>query len=363
MNEGNERLEDLVLLAMTNLVGIITYKRLLSHFGNSSAIMRASSRELEQVNGIGPIISKAIVDARRKDVQKELTVAEKLGIKILPYFSESYPKLLKMTFDYPLVLYIKGEYKSTDQLAIALVGSRKPTLYGKKQAERFGHEIASTGITVISGLARGVDTYAHRGALNVKEGRTIAILGSGLDWIYPPENKPLSERITKNGALITEFPFGTEPAAENFPRRNRIISGISLGVLVVEAGERSGALLTVDWALQQNKEVFALPGNIDSFASVGCNEILKQGAKLVTSINDILEEIPLLRPLLKEEKLPRLTFVERTILSNLSNKGRNLHELVEMTKISDDIITDGLEKLRIKGLISEIKKGVYIKFA
>jgi DNA processing protein len=354
-----ERVEDLIALNMTGLIGIVSYKRLLSQFGSSEKILKTSQKELERVAGIGDCISNAIINARRFDTARELSLAEKMGVKILPYFSQEYPKLLKITYDYPLILYMKGEYKSTDQLALGIVGSRKPTPYGRKHAERFGKKIAQMGITVISGLARGIDTFAHRGALSAEEGRTIAILGSGLDWIYPPENRALSEKITKRGAILSEFPFGTEPHPENFPRRNRIISGLSLGVLVIEAGERSGALLTVDWALQQNKDVFCLPGNIDSFASVGCNELIKQGAKLVTDVEDILEEIPLLRPLLREERPSRLSFTERMLLWQITQEGKSFEELLMATKIPSEMATEGLAKLQEKGLIYQEKKGIF----
>lgn len=210
--------------------------------------------------------------------------------RTLSLLDKDYPANLKYIYDPPSILYIKGNILPEDTIAVAVVGSRRATYYGLKNAENLGFQLAAGGITIISGLARGVDSAAHRGALKAR-GRTIAVLGSGLNKIYPRENEELVEEIAQNGAVISEFALDTPPLRQNFPRRNRIISGLSLGVVVVEAAKRSGALITANFALEQGREVFALPGKIDSFTSKGTHDLIKQGAKLVESIEDIIEEL------------------------------------------------------------------------
>ena len=211
-------------------------------------------------------------------------------MKTLHFQDKDYPTNLRYVYQPPATIYLEGSIIAQDQIAIAIVGSRRATDYGLNNAERIGFELASRGIAVISGLARGVDSAAHRGALRAK-GRTIAVLGSGLNRIYPPENKKLAQEVAQNGALISEFTPDTPPHRENFPRRNRIISGLSLGVVVVEAAKRSGALITANFALEQGREVFALPGKVDSFTSGGVHDLIKEGAKLIESTEDIIEEL------------------------------------------------------------------------
>jgi len=220
-------------------------------------------------------------------------------MKTLHLQDKDYPTNLKYIYQPPATIYLEGSIIPQDQIAIAIVGSRRATDYGLNNAERLGFELAARGIAVISGLARGVDSAAHRGALKAK-GRTIAVLGSGLNRLYPPENKNLAREIARSGALISEFTPDTPPERQNFPRRNRIISGLSLGVVIVEAAKRSGALITAGFALEQGREVFALPGKIDSFTSGGTHDLIKQGAKLIESVEDIIEELEPLRNLTKE---------------------------------------------------------------
>jgi len=208
----------------------------------------------------------------------------------LHFQDKDYPTNLRYVYQPPATIYLEGNIIAQDQIAIAIVGSRRATDYGLRNAERLGFELAAKGITIISGLARGVDSAAHRGALRAK-GRTIAVLGSGLNKIYPPENKKLAQEVAQNGALISEFTPDTPPHRLNFPRRNRIISGLSLGVVVVEAAKRSGALITANFALEQGREVFALPGKVDSFTSGGVHDLIKEGAKLIESTEDIIEEL------------------------------------------------------------------------
>lgn len=289
----DETLEDLIALNLTGHIGIILYKRLLSYFGSTRNIMHSSQGKLERVEGIGSVISQAIIEIRKSDkLKKEIDMTKKLDVEIIPYYSDRYQQQLKNIIDYPILLYVKGEIKEQDQVAIAIVGTRQCSLYGKKTALKFAQELADLGICIVSGLARGIDTYAHIGALETKNGRTIAVAGSGLNIIYPPENRKLFYQICERGAVISEFGLDTPPDASNFPRRNRIIGGLSLGLLIVEAGEKSGALISADLALEQGKEIFCIPGNIDSPKSKGCNALIKQGAKLVNGIEDILVEIP-----------------------------------------------------------------------
>jgi len=211
---------------------------------------------------------------------------------MLTFKDKEYPFLLKQITDPPVVLYIKGRLKEEDKLSIAIVGSRQASFYGLQCSQKFSFELAELGFTIVSGLARGIDTWAHKGALKAG-GRTIAVLGSGFSFIYPEENKELVEEIALKGAVISEFSCNTQPFSFNFPRRNRIISGLSLGVLVVEAAKKSGALITANFALEQNRQVFCVPGRQDSFTSWGTNTLIKEGAKLVLDIQDILEELNL----------------------------------------------------------------------
>jgi DNA processing protein len=282
-------LEILVRLNLSGMVGSALLRRLKERF-ELGDLPRVPKCELERVPGIGPLTAKAIVEAG--DPIRELDLARRHGIEVLPCTSAGYPPALRTLYDYPIVLYRRGGTEEPDALAVGIVGSRDCTEYGRRQADRFAQELARLRVTVVSGLARGIDAAAHRGALRAREGRTIAVLGSGLLRVYPPENGRLLEEVCARGAALSEFPLAAGPETAHFPRRNRIISGLSLGVLVVEAAERSGALLTADWALEQNREVFCLPGSVESPLSRGCHRLIKQGAKLVEEPADLLEEIP-----------------------------------------------------------------------
>jgi len=280
-----------IALNLTGELGQRGVKALLAHFGSTDAILAASTSELEKVKGIR---KKAVANIKNVQLteraERELKEAEKSGIRILPYTSEDFPEGLRKLYDAPLVLYVLGEIKKKDNLAIAIVGARRATFYGKRQSESLSYGLASAGFTIVSGMARGVDKYAHRGALKAN-GRTIAVIGSGLRSFYPPENKDLVEPIAASGAVVSEFPLDFPPRSENFPRRNRIISGLSLGVIVVEAAARSGAMITARWATEQGREVFAVPGRIDSPMSRGCHRLIRDGAKLVEDIDDVINEV------------------------------------------------------------------------
>ncbi len=284
-------LEALVGLNLVMDVGSIRLKKLLKFFGTPRNILSSSQEKLSEVGGIGDVIASRIVSVDEKDIENEFVLAERHNLKILSLESPEYPRNLKCINDPPIILYVKGSLLPEDSLGIAIVGSRRASFYGLTNAEKFAADLTASGFTVISGMARGIDTRAHRGALK-SGGRTIAVIGSGLRNIYPQENKGLVEEIAAKGAVISEFPVNAGPLKQNFPRRNRVISGLSLGVLVVEACRNSGALITADFALEQGRDVFAIPGKIDLPSSCGTNELIKQGAKLTASIEDILEEFP-----------------------------------------------------------------------
>ncbi|MDD5116795.1 MAG: DNA-processing protein DprA [Candidatus Omnitrophica bacterium] len=280
--------ESLVALNLIPQVGSSRLAGLLEYFQKPENIFKGSRQELSAACGEKIAQNIAAFDPRL--LEDDLALAKKAGIRIVTLFDRDYPRLLKEIPGAPIVLYVSGDIGAADNPSIGIVGSRRASFYGLNNAERFAAELSARGITVVSGMARGVDTYAHRGALKAK-GRTVAVMGSGFSHIYPPENAGLAKRISENGAVISEFPMKTKPLAQNFPRRNRLISGLSLGVLVAEAARNSGALITADFALEQGREVFALPGRIDSNGSTGPNSLLKQGAKLVTCCEDILEEL------------------------------------------------------------------------
>jgi DNA processing protein len=272
-------------------LGVRGAHQLIQHFGSPQAAYMASLTELESC-GVPARVAQAIfAQAGLKDAEKEVREVAKADGRLISADSEDYPPLLKQIPDAPLLLYVRGDARSLSRHAVAVVGTRRPSAYGSSVAHRLAHDLAQRQLVVVSGLARGIDSAAHRGALEAK-GTTVAVLGSGIDVIYPRENKRLAEQITKSGAVISEFPLGTGPTPENFPIRNRIISGLSLGVVVVEAAEYSGSLITARLAVDQNREVFAVPGNITSAQSFGPNHLIKQGAKLVDQWMDVIEEFP-----------------------------------------------------------------------
>lgn len=273
------------------LVGNVTFRRLLERFSTPERVLKASAEELAAVKGVSAAVVASIKSHDYRDhAQRECELVERSGCRVVNFLSPEYPKVLLEIPDPPPYLYVKGELRELEP-AIAIVGSRRASSYGLMTTARLAGDLAGHGVTVVSGMARGVDTAAHRGALK-NGGRSVGVLGCGVDVVYPPENRQLFEEMAASGALVSEFPLGTIPLAENFPRRNRIISGISRGVLVVEAAERSGSLITAQYALEQGREVFAIPGNINCQGSRGANRLIKQGAKLVECVEDILDELP-----------------------------------------------------------------------
>jgi DNA processing protein len=343
-------------LSLVPDVGPVISKKLLAVFGSPEYIFEAGLKDLLAVKGLSPDRAVSIKSFDSWDiVDRQLKESSKKNISVIHYNDSAYPSVLRDVDGAPLVLYMKGSYQPEDRYAIAVVGSRKHTGYGEAVTQRISGELASAGFTIVSGMARGIDTLSHKSAL-AAGGRTISVLGSGLDIYYPPENKGLMGRIAESGCAISEFPPGTPPYKENFPRRNRLISGLSLGVLVVEAANSSGSLITARYAVEQNKEVFAVPGNVTSVNSEGTNALIKQGAKLVCETKDIIEELaPVLKGFIKAEnkKTASLTDDENRLCSNLSGEPKHVDSLSREVKIPVNKILELLLSLELKGIVRQ----------
>lgn len=350
--------DDVCLIALSSIpeIGTATIRKLILHFGSPASVLSASLRELKGVDGVGKKKAEAIKNFHDiKSVEDKVDRLAVLGIRTVIFYSEDYPEMLKNIPDAPLVVYIKGEIEKEDKYAIAIVGSRKPTDYGVSVTMSIATELAGMGFTIVSGLARGIDTSAHTGAVRCS-GRSIAVLGSGIDVPYPPENKGLMERISQSGFVLSEFPPGTPPNRENFPRRNRIISGLSLGVLVVEAGEDSGALITAKHALEQGREVFSVPGNINSPTSVGTNELIKAGAKVVVSASDILEELaPILKGFIKSKEKVKINLSgeEGILCKILSRVPTHVDDIARQSGMPASKILSVLLSLELKEIVRQ----------
>lgn len=360
------RLEALISLNMAGEIGGIRLGKLLQYFDRPQEILGASPEKLIAVAGISRQAAARIHSFKSDDLAKELETAERLGLKIVVLNDADYPENLKNIPSPPIVLYILGNLDEDDGLAVGIVGSRRASFYGLTCAENFAGELAGCGLTVISGMARGVDTYAHQGALKAG-GRTIAVMGSGFSHLYPAENKDLARKISASGAVISEFPIKTPPLKENFPRRNRVISGLSLGILVVEAARNSGALITADFALEQGREVFALPGRLNEPASFGANKLIKQGAKLVTDKEDILEELrlPFSNGIAAARRKKRHSDgadeEEKRVYKLISDQPVLLDEILEKTNLNISYVYEILLRLRMKSLIRELPGKQFIK--
>lgn len=280
-----------IRLALIPGVGPAIRRALLDRFGSAEAALAAAPSQLRQAPGVGAKLMQKIIDAEQAvDAEAELRLCAEQGVTILSDEDPAYPRLLREIYNPPGILFVHGELKSDDAMAVAIVGTRHATAYGRQQAERLAYGLAKAGLTVVSGLARGIDAAAHRGAMQAG-GRTLAVLGSGVLNIYPPEHRQLAEEVRGCGATISENPPNSRPMAGTFPQRNRIITGMSLGVIVVEAAERSGALISASHAMEQGREVFAVPGRVDSRTSRGCHRLLRDGAKLVECVEDVLDEL------------------------------------------------------------------------
>jgi DNA processing protein len=288
--------EAYITLNMMERIGPVGVRSLVSVLGSASAIFDASETALQQADGIGSALAGSLIRQRgHVRLEEELEHAAETNTRLITPLDEEYPDALRQIHDPPLALYVRGRLRPTDRHAIAVVGTRRATHYGMDSARKLSYQLGKAGMCVLSGLAVGIDTASHEGALRAG-GRTVAVIGSGFDHIYPEENRDLADRISEHGAVLTEFPFSRKPDKTTFPMRNRIVSGLSKGVLVIEAGQRSGAAITANQALSQGRSVFAVPGRIDSYASMGTNYLIKQGAYLVTGVRDILEHFEMLFP-------------------------------------------------------------------
>ncbi|MEW6702202.1 MAG: DNA-processing protein DprA, partial [Bacteroidota bacterium] len=344
---------------------------LLSKFHSFENIVNASYSSLSQTEGIGTVLANRICSDKKstalikESLKKSLDKLDEMGGTMITYWDDEYPGLLKKIYFPPLIIYTLGNFSESDNYSIAIVGTRQPSPYGKMQAEKFSSEFAEIKITVVSGLARGIDSIAHDAALK-KNGRTIAVIGSGLDVIYPPENKKLFDRIKEDGVIITEYDLGTKPDAQNFPRRNRIISGISLGTLIVETKLNGGAMQTAAYALDQDREVFAIPGNVNIKQSEGPNALIQRGeAKLVTCTEDVFLELKLkLKPEIGKN-IPKptveLNLFEEKLISVLDTDAKQIDEIASLSSMTTSDCLVNLLTLEFKGLVKQLPGKMFIR--
>jgi len=380
LQQNSVDIEKWLKLIRADGVGPTTFAKLIKHFGSPDRALGASVSELTKVEGIGNKTAEQIAVTRDKfDTAAELELAHKLGVWLINLADVRYPPMLRQIYDPPPVLYIKGNLIPADNLAISIVGSRRCSLYGQEQASKFAHFLSSAGFTICSGMARGIDTAAHQGALSAG-GRTIAVQGCGLLHFFPPENKRLFELIADSGACVSELPLKYEPLAENFPPRNRIIAGLSLGTIVVEAAPKSGALITASAALDNGREVMAVPGKIDSPLSKGAHQLIKQGAKLVESVEDVMEALGYIGEQLKSHTASaaakasemiekplfdvgnlNLSINEKTIYDCLSKEPLHIEQIIADTNLTPGGINASLISLQLKGLIKQLPGSLFMK--
>lgn len=378
-----EHSENIILwlkLIRADGIGPVLFKRLLERFGTIQAVFGASVAEMTKIEGIGDRTAERIARTRETfDAAKEVSLADSMGVCVMHLRDERYPPPLAAIYDPPPVLYVKGSFQRSDNLAVAIVGSRRCSHYGTEQANRFAHLLAGSGFTIVSGLARGIDSAAHQGALAAK-GRTIAVQGCGLGRVFPPENEKLFRQIAEQGAVVSELPLMYEPLAENFPGRNRIIAGLSMGVLVVEAALRSGALISAQAAVENNREVMAIPGRIDSPGSSGCHKLIKEGARLVEGIEDVLDAMGHVGDGLKDyvsqaalsaqQKAESTLFDElqlkfapheTTLLQCFDSEPVHLEEIIAGSGLAAGQVNATLIQLQLKGCIKQLPGGMFVK--
>ena len=362
-------------------VGPIRLGKLLDHFGSIDSVLAASAGALQRVDGVGPKVAEGILQSRDDSaVENEIKRAGECGVHILCREDTDYPKPLLHVPDPPICLYVRGELQPTDSIAIAIVGTRRCSHYAREQALRFGELLAGAGFTIVSGFARGVDGYAHQGALRAG-GRTIAVLGNGLSHIYPEEHADLAEKVIKSGALVSELPIDVAPDSKNFPGRNRIIAALSLGVLVIEAGHGSGALITAECATDYNREVFALPGAVDRpELTAGSNRLIQRSeAKLVTCLEDILDELQGLGELMgqgapreDDRGIVREADADGLLIRGLSPLQRSVYDAVasgtegvdavcEASGANAASVVTALTSLQIRGLIKQLPGNRFVR--
>ncbi len=362
--------EALVALNMIEHVGPVRVRQLLEHFGDAPAILRAGKQELLRVRGIGEDTADSIANWEKTvRLEEELKRISEFGCRIVVAGDPEYPELLRQIYDPLVVLYVKGTLLPKDKNAVAIVGSRMTTHYGIEVARKLAYQLAYLGVTVISGGARGIDSAAHQGAMSAK-GRTLAVLGTGINLVTPPENIKLFDQITESGALITQFPFNRPGDKQSFPIRNRIVAGMTLGTVVVEANLTSGALITANFATEYGRQVFAVPGRIDSPRSKGCHDLIKKGAKLCESAEDILSEFEYLFPPTNKPPSPAETGVlpalelsenERKVYDTLSEEELIMDEVIRKSGLPASAVSVGLLGLEMKRLIRQLPGKLFVK--
>jgi DNA processing protein len=362
--------EAFVALNMIDGLGPVRVRQLLERFGDSTAILRASAAQLQQVHGIGPEVSEAIANWEKNvDLAAELKRIEQSGCHIVIQADENYPPLLKQIYDPPVVLYVMGALTARDRNAVAMVGSRMTTHYGIEIARKIAYQLAYTGVTVVSGGARGIDTACHQGAMSAK-GRTIAVLGTGINLVFPAENGELFGRIAAQGALVTQFPFNRKADKQSFPIRNRLVAGMTLGTVVVEANLTSGALITAGMAVDYGRQVFAVPGRVDSPRSKGCHDLIKKGAKLCEGVEDILSEFEYMfpagnRPSLLNDAaaLPAMTLSEneQTVYDLVDKEECTTDDIIRRSGMPSSSVSVALLGLEMKRLIRQLPGKLFVR--
>ncbi len=351
----NKELQYWVGFSLIPGIGRVKLSQLESHFGTLEKAWKAGPADLRQT-GLERNVVKAIETLRPQiDLDGEMEKLAKQGVKALTCHDDLYPARLKEIYDYPPVIYVKGELTTQDEWCIAVVGTRRATVYGRQVTEEIVADLVRNKITVVSGLARGIDTVAHRSTLEAG-GRTIGVFGCGPDVIYPAENASLAKSMVEHGAIISEYPLGTRPRPDNFPRRNRIMSGMSLGVLVIEANQSSGAIITAHMALEQNREVFAVPGSILSPMSRGTNTLIKEGAKLVQSCNDILEELNLTASVhqMEMKEIIPTSETEALLIKHLTAEPVHIDEICRASGLPVSTVSSNLAIMELKGLVRQV---------
>ena len=342
-------------------IGRVRLGYLENYFGSLEAAWQAGAAELKKAHLDDSVVRAVVVWRPRLDLDEELAKMKHHGVQAFTWYDDNYPARLKEIYDYPPIIYVKGEILPQDEWCLAVVGTRLATAYGRQVTEEIVTDLAHNNITIVSGLARGIDTIAHHTALEAG-GRTIAVAACGLDIIYPSENTNLARQIIEHGALISEYPLGTKPKPEYFPRRNRILSGISLGVLVTEAGEGSGALITADMALEQNRDVLAVPGSVLSPASRGTNHLIQEGAKLVQNCQDVLEELNLraVAQQLEFKEIIPASDTESLLLQKLTAEPSHIDDICATSGLPVSTVSSTLAMMELKGMVKSIGSMKYV---